>query len=117
VIHVLLAAFFMFGGFHQAWAGLHSSHMTGFQISQCHEKICFEAKGPLGLMSLSNDFLVGQQVSLKISSMKPSRVEMHTCASFRYDLISQFLVCDNEGKDLASVTVNSDLLVRKYNLL
>jgi hypothetical protein len=93
-----------------------TNHLTDFDIHRCEQNktdSCLRAKGAYAFVSLSGDSMSAQDATLEIDQAKHKA--KYTCALLRFDLIDQFLICDN--RDLArvpSLTVDSHFIVRNY---
>jgi hypothetical protein len=87
--------------------------MEKFQLNQCSGEMCFRASGSKGHVSMTHDAISATHVKLDLSKSNFALSEVE-CVSFRYDMSSQFLVCDNREENRMSLTIDSKFVIKKY---
>lgn len=109
---ILIILFFMVS---QTRAETKSTHLTGFKIHQCQEQFCLHAAGDLGYMSMDQDSLSAANVKFEIKSSPQAISQIYFCTSFRYEISSQFFMCENENSGTTSLTVDSKMKIQRYS--
>ncbi len=107
------AFFFIF--LSQPWVRMAAAPMTKFEIRHCDaQNSCFVASGEKANISLSQNYLSASEIQVKVTR-KGQVPQINHCASMTYDLITQLLICDNQDVGRPSLTINSQMVVRKFN--
>jgi hypothetical protein len=90
-----------------------STHLDNFKIHQCREDVCLSAEGPKAFVSHGGDIRAASNIDMEIKTGVKNSEHYH-CASFRYELKSQFLACDNREAKGPSLTLDSNLRLKRY---
>lgn len=87
-----------------------SSHLRGFRLQDCNKDgACYRATGELAYISSSGGALSATGVKLEIQRTRAAKPEHLTCAEFRFDLATNYLICNNSDiKNAKSVLIDRD---------
>jgi hypothetical protein len=95
-----------------------SNHLNHFALHICGRQSCVDARGEVAYMAKSESSLSAADVTVSVVSTATRSVpQQFKCASFSYDLKSEFLMCSNEQKSQTSYTIDSRNFVRSYPAL
>lgn len=111
----LAAAFATFCGLAIASA---SSELKAFRMNDCGVSTCISVEGPQADVSLAQTSLSARNVNVSVTNLGAKQHSKHAetfrCDSFRFDLVTQFLMCDNRESHRPSMTIDRRYTMTKY---
>jgi hypothetical protein len=78
-----------------------SSFIQPFNLVQCLKNQCLRASADIAFLSMNQDSMAASNVKLELLPDPLGRRRVQTCATFRFDLKTQFLTCDN--RDISEI--------------
>lgn len=90
-----------------------SSTIDIFHLNDCNATTCISASAPKASVANSHTAFSAINAELTVSFTDARRTLHYQCVSFRYDLATQFLSCDNRDRPTAKISLTID---RKFQI-
>ena len=89
------------------------AHIESFHLQDCSvDQTCFDVQAPV--VSISHTLTTVSAANVSLTLTVKEKPEHISCASFRYDLKTLFLMCDNSERDGASLSISQNFSITRY---